>query len=457
MCAVSILIFSLGPLKETYYYSIVPRFVHPGYASPAMELHTAVYSAITWIVYAFGVAALLIFACYFSRLDRRKPRLFRVMSVLTFIPAVVLTLLYPPAKTHSFQLADRSFWYLYSLYNIGYGAWLTALMLGSVRRETQTAARRQKLLISLSILPPAWFALYAIFIVHSLRFSTYFKLWQVNAAFIGLSVFFFIWTAFKEGMMGLRLKMETFKWDSDMRMMSKGAQYTGHMVKNETVKIEWCLERLKERNQDRFQEELDDICRSVAHLQHFVHKSQRYSEDIVLQEEELPLEEIIGQSIDHVRRELGEAVQFAVEGAEGIRVTGDRHHLAEMLGNLLANAIEAMGGQGTICVRCSLLKGGRRVLLSVEDAGCGIPKEHLPRVFEPYFTTKHTGSHFGLGLGYCASVVRKHGGAIALDSREGQGTAVRVELPAKRRSPLSRRSPPQDSAHEALLPDIGQG
>ncbi|HXG64056.1 MAG TPA: ATP-binding protein, partial [Blastocatellia bacterium] len=74
------------------------------------------------------------------------------------------------------------------------------------------------------------------------------------------------------------------------------------------------------------------------------------------------------------------------------------------------------------------LPPGRYVKITVRDTGIGIPEEHLDKIFDPYFTTKQTGS--GLGLATSYSIIKKHNGHIAVESRPGQGTAFYVYLPA---------------------------
>jgi len=80
---------------------------------------------------------------------------------------------------------------------------------------------------------------------------------------------------------------------------------------------------------------------------------------------------------------------------------------------------------------------GELVCLTVQDTGCGIPAEILPRIFEPFFTTKNVGKGTGLGLATVFGIVSQHHGWIEVESRKGEGTAVRVFLPACERSAAS--------------------
>jgi CheY-like chemotaxis protein len=116
----------------------------------------------------------------------------------------------------------------------------------------------------------------------------------------------------------------------------------------------------------------------------------------------------------------------------------DRGQFSQVIGNLAINAQQAMPEGGEISISAenvsvapgsSLpLQSGNYVRVSVEDMGHGIRPEHLPKVFDPYFTTKQKGS--GLGLATSYSIVNRHGGHIAVQSEFGRGTTFHVYLPA---------------------------
>ncbi|PWT81838.1 MAG: hypothetical protein C5B57_09760 [Blastocatellia bacterium] len=99
--------------------------------------------------------------------------------------------------------------------------------------------------------------------------------------------------------------------------------------------------------------------------------------------------------------------------------------LEQVLLNLLTNAREATVRGGTLAVHARPGPGG--VLIAIADTGCGIASENLPRVLEPFFTTKPNGS--GLGLSICRSIVWEAGGTIAIQSEPGKGTCVNVTVP----------------------------
>ena len=137
---------------------------------------------------------------------------------------------------------------------------------------------------------------------------------------------------------------------------------------------------------------------------------------------------------------IEEAAGFALRGsnvtylcslAGDLRpVDADEGQIVQVITNLVLNAAQSMPDGGQIEVRGenAVVDGRPHVSIVVEDRGTGIPEEHLPRIFDPYFTTKQAGS--GLGLATCYSIVHNHDGQIAVHSTPGRGTTMIVTLPA---------------------------
>ncbi len=99
--------------------------------------------------------------------------------------------------------------------------------------------------------------------------------------------------------------------------------------------------------------------------------------------------------------------------------------------NLITNAVQAMDGKGTLTIRTR--KRDSFVEVSVRDTGCGIPKENLSKIMDPFFTTKPVGQGTGLGLSIVREIIDEHGGRIDVDSVLGKGTEIRISLPIERR------------------------
>ncbi|NDY41510.1 PAS domain S-box protein [Dissulfurirhabdus thermomarina] len=139
-------------------------------------------------------------------------------------------------------------------------------------------------------------------------------------------------------------------------------------------------------------------------------------------------------------------------------VLADEGQLGQVVQNLVLNAAQAMPEGGRIEIRAANLdladpapplRPGAHVRLAVLDRGPGIPRDHLPKVFDPYFSTKQLGS--GLGLAVCYSIVRNHGGIITAGARPGGGTAVEVTLPAHPGAAEPPEAPP-----DAPVPGTGR-
>jgi signal transduction histidine kinase len=135
----------------------------------------------------------------------------------------------------------------------------------------------------------------------------------------------------------------------------------------------------------------------------------------------------------------------------------DHGQIAQVIRNLVLNAREAMPGGGTISIRLDNvvlappqpppLPPGRYIRASVTDRGGGIPPEVLPKIFDPYFSTKQRGSQKGMGLGLtiCRAIIQKHGGAISVDSKEGAGATFHFYLPTFEPAPGGKALPSTES------------
>ena len=109
----------------------------------------------------------------------------------------------------------------------------------------------------------------------------------------------------------------------------------------------------------------------------------------------------------------------------------DPTQMQQVLVNLVKNAMHAMTRGGTLTLQTG--EGTDGVWMSVADTGGGIPQEQINRIFEPFYTTKKTGT--GLGLMIVQRIVRAHGGRIELESHVGRGTTFRIRLPLYERRP----------------------
>jgi signal transduction histidine kinase len=109
-------------------------------------------------------------------------------------------------------------------------------------------------------------------------------------------------------------------------------------------------------------------------------------------------------------------------------VWADSEELELAMLNLVTNSLDAMPAGGALSIRATAR--GSRVQIEVSDTGSGIPEELLPRIFQPWVTTKTAGRGTGLGLSITHDVIARHGGTIQVASVPGQQTTFTIELPS---------------------------
>jgi signal transduction histidine kinase len=143
------------------------------------------------------------------------------------------------------------------------------------------------------------------------------------------------------------------------------------------------------------------------------------------------LTEIVSGALSWLPVNLRGITEVRVEnrGAPDILAAGGQ--IEQVLVNLLTNAIKASpaGKPTPVTVRIGPGTGGK-ARLEVIDQGSGIDPASLGRIFEPFFTTREVGQGMGLGLSVCHSIVTAYGGTIDVESKVGEGSTFRVELPA---------------------------
>jgi signal transduction histidine kinase len=105
------------------------------------------------------------------------------------------------------------------------------------------------------------------------------------------------------------------------------------------------------------------------------------------------------------------------------------NQLNQVFMNLFINASQAIDGKGEIRIRTGADEG--KVWIQIADNGKGILPEHLPKIFDPGFTTKGTGVGTGLGLSICYNIIQKHKGSITVESEPGKGAEFTITLPVQ--------------------------
>ncbi len=143
-------------------------------------------------------------------------------------------------------------------------------------------------------------------------------------------------------------------------------------------------------------------------------------------------------TLDLTRHEWAKKIKVHRNYQEKLFVEGFSDQLNQAVLNVLQNAISSIENQGEIFI--SVHRAEQEVILSIGDTGCGIAEEDLPRVLEPFFTTKEVGKGTGLGLAITYKIiVENHHGKIDIKHREGGGTEVIITLPLTQNETIGNR------------------
>ncbi|MEZ5402770.1 MAG: ATP-binding protein [Bryobacteraceae bacterium] len=142
-----------------------------------------------------------------------------------------------------------------------------------------------------------------------------------------------------------------------------------------------------------------------------------------------PVLESVAGIASHSQQARDIRFDITVEAGLG-DVACDPEQLKQVLLNLVINSIQAMEGRGTIRIEAAREASEEAFSIAVTDTGCGVPPDELPRIFDPFYTSREGGT--GLGLPVAANIVEQHGGQIAAENDAGGGLTVRVVLPMAR-------------------------
>ena len=168
-----------------------------------------------------------------------------------------------------------------------------------------------------------------------------------------------------------------------------------------------------------------------------------FSRQQTLQPRVLDITDVLVELSHLLRRLIGENIQLEFEHGRDLGlIKVDQGQLEQVIINLAVNARDAMTGGGTLTIRTAnvthampvrrgheVMPPGDYVQIEVRDTGTGIPREHLERIFEPFFSTKEVGSGTGLGLSTVYGIVKQTGGFVHVESEARQGAAFTILLP----------------------------
>ncbi len=224
------------------------------------------------------------------------------------------------------------------------------------------------------------------------------------------------------------------------KLMALGEMAAGmaHEIRNPLVSIGGFVRRLFKKFQGdaQVQTYFQVIINEVERLEKTLNEILDFSQDTQGKFKEEDLNQIVEGALELIRRELDESRIVVQKELNPLpRLYCDGRQIRHVFYNLFLNALQAMPHGGVLGIRTELSKGSDPgwVTVEIRDTGGGIPPELLHNIFNPFFTTKASGS--GLGLSIVHKIVTRHYGNVEIDNRPGEGVSFFVKLPLLKGSP----------------------
>src|SRR5467141_3304132 len=207
-----------------------------------------------------------------------------------------------------------------------------------------------------------------------------------------------------------------------------------HELNNPLTAILGVTELLREREgtDDSTKRQLELTHRQARRAARIVQNLLEFSRPASPQKKPLDLNNLLDRTLqlqEHSLRRNNIEVDFHPQ-ADLPGIIGDANQLIQVFLNLVTNAAQAIRevrDNGRIQIRAS--RNGNQLMITVQDDGVGVRPEALPRIFDPFYTTKRPGGGTGLGLSICMSIIREHGGNIEAEVLPAGGSAFTIYLP----------------------------
>ncbi|HEX7343674.1 MAG TPA: ATP-binding protein, partial [bacterium] len=245
----------------------------------------------------------------------------------------------------------------------------------------------------------------------------------------------------KAGQAALLAKNEELKavtqqlWQAaKLATMGELASSIAHELNNPLATVSLRIESLtaqtsqddpRRRELEIIGQEVERMGNLVTNLLQFSRRSQKQISTVDIREE---IEKTLELIHYHFRKSNIQVIREFAPEVPGI--FADRQQLRQLFLNLFTNASDAMPKGGTLTIRVEAQPEDKKIFIEIADTGTGIPPEILPKVMEPFYTTKPEGKGTGLGLAICRRIAQEHRGALDISSEgiPGKGTKVRIAL-----------------------------
>ncbi len=216
-----------------------------------------------------------------------------------------------------------------------------------------------------------------------------------------------------------------------MAALGEVAARVAHEIRNPLVSLGGFARRLEKKLDGNLKEYADIIAKEVGRLEGILNEILSFVKETRINKEMVSSNNIIDEVISLIWSEIDDrGIVLVKEYSEPIELFVDPNRIKDALLNILTNAVQAVGSNGTISVKTYVRNGA--CIFEIKDTGPGIAEEDLTYIFDPFFTTKKSGT--GLGLTITHRIIEEHDGNIEVESKPGAGSTFRVLIPLQKRS-----------------------
>lgn len=214
-------------------------------------------------------------------------------------------------------------------------------------------------------------------------------------------------------------------------MLSGVAHELNNPLSNISTSVQILLEEIEDLPPEVRHDLLAQIDGEVLRAQRIVGSLLDFARERQYQRQQTPVRTLVDDVLQLTRNQTPPDATIAVDIPDGLQIDVDRQRFQQVLINLLQNAAGVIGSGGRIRIAAQRETGeaGAGTRISVEDNGPGIAAENLPRIFDPFFSTKPVGQGTGLGLFIVHEIVGQHGGSVSVESEAGRGARFTVHIP----------------------------
>jgi signal transduction histidine kinase len=418
------------PLAE-----ILEKFILPQVSENTLWFHLTlvVIGYFYTLAYYIYPCLLLLFSLIYSKLIKEGKLLYLLVFIpvywMYFFSPLNLTTL-PPVPATILQFGILKLW------AVPYIVIANCILLYSFIRETNSVLKKQALANFVIIVFPTIFGLFLGYLYPEMIRNDFWRTIQIISVIVPYLFFLNRYGAF-----GVKMHLEKDLYEHNIQLISHGASFMNHTVKNEASKIKACLTLLEYRSEKDTKglEYLNIISRSLDQILSVTELIQAKTQVFDIQPEQADLQLIVNEVLQGFAGLLEtKNIMVNQKHADVGNISVDITHIREVISNIIVNAIEAMPNGGLLSIESYQRK--KSTFLTLHDTGTGIAEEDLMKVIEPFYSTKKGQNNFGLGLTYCYNVMQEHGGELVLRSAVGEGTTVFLKFPSVSKKGVRRIS-----------------